>query len=1327
MHAGDAWITVGGDAWPEWPDTQRPDMPQQHDTATVQVPSDVHDAFLEGCGGDHQAAESLLRKTLMAPSVAEAVNAAHQHVASNPSDDHFDAAKEGLSRAFCEFFERANQAEAMQMASLHMLALYTLRRKLRREVDGVMGRPAIIRNKAGEQLFFNERTAQFEPVPKNVLKTIRQTGGTFLGLNAHGKPMYLDRDELLREPASRSMRRSSAHRAPRSHPYADVDRCASLSEVGEKHFGAFWEFTEDVPVMSARQPRGSRGRGGYGRTNASSEGDGATFNGKSSKRTSTAAPTGREAANLSQVPVDGLPTPMFHGRCDAATANLPTVEEALRRSAEGETVVFADLADASPSKPQPRLVKRAPHKTKFFNTRILYAKYDSDTDLAEACAKVSLIRDSGGKKQSQNHTVEEDKNEGAAPTDEDPKVFDWKVCAQMVLASKTGGRRCDACDKLLVEPPITCLQYDVPYFTYCSESCLATCDVTKANTAHEPGRLPKKPAIDVKATAGCPRCVEGGVAKYEPLRRADKAMCTYGPSEVRLREVNAYRRVCNCGTVSLPSAIDFASKGLFPWICHTDGSELLWENGSFVFIETNLLQRFYRDRFESHLSVRALLQSQQAHTSDEEVSLASSSNVTAMNAALAQYGIGNVAVANLMQHPRANCLVCARGHRCINCDGSSGVENLAHPRHSAKDSPATALQPPRPTLLDMETVRQGIAADDLARKGAKTCRNPCHTLNFKANKHHSTETRVGGQKTRDFVHKKLFLSICSHFIVPIKGALFAEVHECHALLRLALRQVVGDESFQFFAQLENAGDTEAIQKFWLGLGYDVMCAVEVNLFAIMDELYGSIPKLAILKDIARLYIGGFHEHMHALECRLKMSQYTIPGAGLDLADAPESYFHFLRLFHNLFNKMGAMFMPSVEVLLSVTNTRYQAGLPKMLQDSLHLADTTLTKHVRILAGIRSCFKQFTERGSTAAFRTKVDEWAKSVTAITSHKDAKTKENIGWRPEHTLAEAEFRSDALKRYMTSKRTDDLLLALPIASQGAKIPKEGDKLQLKVRALQVEVERSLHRAERDAAADFKALAEYDDYNSDDFEDSWETSQKPRILAFASEQVDLARRQLPSLQLKRLSIAIAHNTAMYHACRDLAHSRDLNDKASSGQCTTFKTKTRARIACLVDAYNVWHRTLPPDIRGESHPLSVEACLSEDVSKQALANGAGALDAEHAPLPLILLSIRSTNKTKRAVEHRAIKTNEVCALHAELLDRIGELAIASKPLPAEIAGADSRLRWGWQRALLDERERLKRILNEWKGRFGKDAAFRIAAADINRRNAILDDSEVSG
>ena len=63
MHAGDPY-----GEWPKWPDTERPDMPQQHDTATVQVPSDVRDTFLKGCGGDPRAAESLLRKTLLAPS-----------------------------------------------------------------------------------------------------------------------------------------------------------------------------------------------------------------------------------------------------------------------------------------------------------------------------------------------------------------------------------------------------------------------------------------------------------------------------------------------------------------------------------------------------------------------------------------------------------------------------------------------------------------------------------------------------------------------------------------------------------------------------------------------------------------------------------------------------------------------------------------------------------------------------------------------------------------------------------------------------------------------------------------------------------------------------------------------------------------------------------------------------------------------------------------------------------------------------------------------------------------------------------------------------------
>ena len=141
-------------------------------------------------------------------------------------------------------------------------------------------------------------------------------------------------------------------------------------------------------------------------------------------------------------------------------------------------------------------------------------------------------------------------------------VFTSTVCAQMVLASMTSGNRCDTCDKVLEDESDKCLQYEVPYYTFCSQSCIdRCCDIPMANKAHAPGMLPPKPAIIVKATTDCPKCSISAGVTYEPLQRADKAMCTYGPVEVQLRDVKTYCRVCKCGAHSLPSVLDFASKG----------------------------------------------------------------------------------------------------------------------------------------------------------------------------------------------------------------------------------------------------------------------------------------------------------------------------------------------------------------------------------------------------------------------------------------------------------------------------------------------------------------------------------------------------------------------------------------------------------------------------------------------------------------------------------------------------------------------------------------------------------------------------------------------
>ena len=1283
-----------------------PDMPLEEAEATAEATSDDAAAVREGCGGDERTAESLPTETLRDPSFAATVEAVHRQLSSNPTEEEFEGAKVRLSEALRTFFEWPDKQETQNRASFHMEELYALQRRLRRKVGGVMGRPARIDDRFGRHLFFNERTARFEPVPAGVTRYLRGHDHVdFLGLDAHGKPIYINHEQVVHHGRRPAVRRAAAH--SRARPYADPESCSSLPEVGDRHFGEFWKHTEETPTMGKRPKRGDHSGGSYGHRDASSKGDGATFNGNNSGRTceETATHARRNVTDLSHMAIDDLPTPITLD----PRAHVQTLQEALEKSDKGQQVVFKNV---QPPVLRARLASRSVRKKGFGKNQHLYAQYDSDTDLAEECAKMSLPP-SGSKTQTRQPT-EEQEDEKAA--EDGPMVFTSTVCAQMVLASMTSGNRCDTCDKVLEDESDKCLQYEVPYYTFCSQSCIdRCCDIPMANKAHAPGMLPPKPAIIVKATTDCPKCSISAGVTYELLQRADKAMCTYGPVEVQLRDVKTYCRVCKCGAHSLPSVLDFASKGFFPWICHTDGTQLLWGKGSFVWIEKKLLQRYYQARFELHVSVSAQLRSEHAHTSDKSVSLSISSNVTAMNAALAQYGIGKAVVENMMLHPRATCLVCNKtGQRCMFMDGSEAITNFALAKHSAENCAATTLQPPHSILLGMQMVKEGIEKDDNVRKGAKLCKSPCHTLHFKANKHLS-QGRGGIQNNK--VKKSLFLSLCPHRIVPINGALFSEVHECHALFRLLLRCVVAHESFRFF---EFGG------KKFLGVGYDVVCVVEPNLWQIAKEVFGDNPKLANLQEFTKLFIGGFHEHMHKLHCRHTRSQYAVPGTGLDLADNPESYFHNLRQDHNNFSKMGAMFMPSAEVLLHEMNRRQQMGSPKQLQDALCLADKTLSKHVQILADIRNCFEKYRPRGCTLAFRVQVDKWAKGLTAITSQKDVETKEQIGWMKEHTLAEAQLRFAALNRYLKSKEMDDLLLTLPIGTNGvAKLPKDGEKLKHKILVLQNEVTRSLHHAERAVRADLEQMAEYDDYDSDLDEFSWETVDPSRLQAFASAAMDEARKKLPSLQLQRLQAALLHHSAMFHACRDIVDKRDLNTKASAGHCTAYKTKVMGQIAGLVEVYNAWlraHASAPTAGR----EMKVEDCLTEAVSQAALAGRAGLMDADDAPFPLQLQAVRSKNKTERAKEARAFKINEVCALHTELLERIDELTIASKPLPAEIAGADSRLRWGWRRALLDEGERLKCILKEWKGRFGEDAAFRIEAAAINKRNAILDDSEVS-
>jgi hypothetical protein len=151
--------------------------------------------------------------------------------------------------------------------------------------------------------------------------------------------------------------------------------------------------------MGKRRPkRGDRSGGSYGHSDASSKGDGATFNGNNSGRTceETATHARRNVTDLSLIAMDDLPTPIALD----PRAHVQTLQEALGKSDKGQQVVFRN---APPPVLRARLESRSVRKKGFGKNQHVYAQYDSDTDLAEECAKMS----SGSKTQARRPTEEQ--------------------------------------------------------------------------------------------------------------------------------------------------------------------------------------------------------------------------------------------------------------------------------------------------------------------------------------------------------------------------------------------------------------------------------------------------------------------------------------------------------------------------------------------------------------------------------------------------------------------------------------------------------------------------------------------------------------------------------------------------------------------------------------------------------------------------------------------------------------------------------------------------------------------------------------------------------
>ena len=1253
------------------------------------VPVEVVEAITDSCGVNEDA----VRRSLPAK-----VHEFWRDVNTGAVGlDNADDAKRKLENAMKEVFKWADNQKAMQMATMHTHAFLSMQRRLRlRRGSPTAPMTPMVLRLGHETLFFDERCAQFVPLPSEIITRMdSDPNAVFLGWRDNGAEVWLDRSRTA-PPAAWHPPQQKKRPLPRGSSDSFAGSAFYGTDAGHgKHFPHQVHDMHDVHGIPYYSRGGHRGPGVA--TDMPSTGQQRKPAVRRDRKPSFEQ-TASNAMSMDEALAAGKAgTLELFNTAAARPSVFVDYNEAIRQQQDlGRSVVY-DGAVRIPRGRSDRCEIRGGRASNLISTADLYDDTMSYEEIAAACKNFALGNGQGTRDTQERPTVEAE-SRGQLPMRAD-------MCAQLVLATMAAGRRCDnpSCNAALEIEPVSNLGYVAPSRSFCSTACMAaSCDAQEL-CAHTPGEMPKFGPIHIRPTAPCPKCGETNQIRYMPMGRTDKALCNHPSAEVQMRDLIPHEGVCTkCDHKQQPVILDFASKNLWPLGCDFKQDELVWGTSrQLVFIEARLLRRWFDARFDGHQSLATLMRSATSRATelDPKIVLETTSNIANLNKALAEWGIGNMTIDNYIQGDKANCPICNKGVRLLACDGSGALTNVADAVHSAEASAATLLVPHGALLLPAATVRAGIAADDKVRVEKQPGCSHCVGHKFNADRPKSKQSdnaSVPKQGEPTEVCLKLFLCLCSHRIVPKNGALLSDVHECHALFRIVLRHVLGDESFRFLELYEKDGDVEKLKKF-LGVAYDVMCKVEVNLVAIWSELFGNDEKVGDLGTFAKLFIGGFHEHMHNLKCRLHHSQYAFKNTGLGFGDLCESYFHVLRQWHNVFNSMGAMFRPSVEVLLHTLNRRTQKELPSLLQKYIKTADETRGASVFVLAELQQLFVEFavgeddsteTKALRTKLFHTEVDKWSTSLAVEDT--DAEVKKSLAWAPDDDLAEAMARQEAYLRYTKSKKLDDLHLALRIdTNDGVKIP-TGAKLQPKLAALEREIALTLQAARAAMRVGVQKFLSNADKSSQ---------------ANASELIydywlPEATQNLPCKQCTRLESAIQNQLALYELARHKIVQRDANSKQVSTQCSVFKAKTKARLEGLLDVYASWRNRVLEAERTRFSMSNLADLLKGNLPQSATQINHAAL----APFGVKYRSVRARRKSLRSKEERGIRIEEVCILRSEVLDRIAR-ANPARPCPlANSAASDIRLLWGWQRALIKDGKRWTQILDDWKFRF--DANF---------------------
>lgn len=491
-------------------------------------------------------------------------------------------------------------------------------------------------------------------------------------------------------------------------------------------------------------------------------------------------------------------------------------------------------------------------------------------------------------------------------------------------------------------------------------------------------------------------------------------------------------------------------------------------------------------------------------------------------------------------------------------------------------------------------------------------------------------------------------------------------------------------------------------------------------------------RAAYLHDLLRLEcvqmgIGAFHAPVHKDACLLERSQHAIKWLGNPFGENCEAFFAQLGHSHNQVKMLGETYRPQIAIVLGVHNFRRDAKQAASINRQLNAGGDKIAGSMLKLLGYRQFFPCFEGPENDDAFKAWMEELVPQLVdeARTGGTDKAHKDQLGWQPEHTVAECEVQATAIDAHVGSVRE---AAGSAAASVDGAYCKKGDVAPNGL-LLAVLLGHDKLQVTRTFSGASAQLLRFHDAKEKAMEELKKACASAGLDAFGvsdacETRLQAARSELPGFQVARSRRHVDKVLVAYRLSSGRLVGKDKpKTKVGYLALTRLLTSLKKALELAIDCHNAWlSRAIPvkasDSTRKAEVPIGLKTLLQHDTSE-----GLTGLTKADAPKDIKMAMVLLSRRIDREEENVPLMLAEAAALHTNHLHRITRLRAELLDAPKLAAKSeDVRVQWGWAEMMRRELRRQSQLLHSWNCIFKNYPAESVVIApkDIELRDSVL-------